>query len=141
MGVRDRKTKVAHNDATSREHSKCLLESLKSVYNDCYKMVLARTGDISCLKYILVHSPNPEVQQDQSHGLPKVGECGADGGGVEVKPFYQRCTYYGTARPEVENTYRHLEMTFPTRLTLKVVTNGQQLTRANNAVLYTFSRL
>ena len=50
-------------------------------------MVLARTGDISCLKYILVHSPNPEVQQDQSHGLPKVGECGADGGGVEVKTF------------------------------------------------------
>ena len=57
------------------------MESLKSVYNDCYKMVLARTGDISCLKYILVHSPNPEVHQDQSHGLPKAGGWGGVGAG------------------------------------------------------------
>ena len=43
--------------------------------------------------------------------------------------------YYGTERLEVVNTYRYLGLTFSMRLSFKVATDGEQLTRAKHGTV------
>ena len=52
--------------------------------------------------------------------------------------------YYGSERLEVVNTYRYLGLTFSTRLSFKVATDGEHLTRAKRGtidILKTLRRL
>ena len=52
--------------------------------------------------------------------------------------------FYGTERLEVVNTYRYLGLTFSTRLSFRVATDGEHLTRAKRGtieILKTLRRL
>ena len=43
--------------------------------------------------------------------------------------------FYGTERLEVVNTYRYLGLTLPTRLSFRVATDGEHLTRAKRSTM------
>ena len=43
--------------------------------------------------------------------------------------------FYGTERLEVVNTYRYLRLTFSTRLSFRVATDGEHLTRAKRSTM------